>query len=61
MHYHHLAALAQIRAEEMQNQARVARQLRGVDERPRSRRPARLWRASSAVVATVRRQLAPRA
>jgi hypothetical protein len=60
MHHDHLAALAQVRAEEMQNQARVARQIRGVDERPRSRRPGRLWLASSAVAATLRRRLVPR-
>ena len=63
MHYDHLAALAQIRAEEMRNQARVARQIREavVHERPRSRRPARLRRLSIVVAATIRRQLAPRA
>jgi hypothetical protein len=55
-----MAALAHIRAEEMQEQAHRARTIAAIDERPENGRVRRPWRATT-VIATIRRQLFARA
>jgi hypothetical protein len=60
VHHHHMAALAHIRAEEMQDQARRARTIAAIAERHENGRVGRPWRTTT-VVATIRRQLFARA
>jgi hypothetical protein len=56
VHHHHMAALAHIRAEDMQEQAQRARTIAAIDERHENGRVRRPWRAT-----TIRRQLFARA
>jgi hypothetical protein len=60
MHHHHIAALANIRAKEMQEQAHLARTIAAIDDRHENG-PVRRRRRATTVVATIRRQLFARA